>query len=206
MGRRRGIGFILGVALAAILGARAATAAPLTIGYSDWPGWVAWQVAIDKGWLKEAGLDVKFQWFDYSASMDAFAAGKIDANLMTNGDTLVTGSGGGKGVIIMATDYSNGNDMVIGKPGIKNIKALKGKKVGRRSRPRRSSAAAGRVQKERHEPERRHAGQFEDQRVAAGAGVRPGRCRRLLATDFRPGHEGGARLASGLDVRTSRRA
>ena len=73
-------------------------AAPLKIGYSDWPGWVAWQVAIDKGWFKEAGVDVKFEWFDYSASMDAFAAGKIDAVTMTNGDALVTGSGGGKSV------------------------------------------------------------------------------------------------------------
>ena len=113
-----------------LMGAQPASAAPLTIGYSDWPGWVAWQVAIDKGWLKEAGLDVTFQWFDYSASMDAFAAGKIDANLMTNGDTLVTGAGGGKGIMIMLTDYSNGNDIIVGKPGIKGLKDLKGKKVG----------------------------------------------------------------------------
>jgi NitT/TauT family transport system substrate-binding protein len=104
--------------------------AELTVGYSDWPGWVAWQVAIDKGWFKEAGLDVKFQWFDYSASMDAFAAGKLDANLQTNGDTLVTGAGGGKGIIVMATDYSNGNDTVIAKPGLKKLEDLKGKKVG----------------------------------------------------------------------------
>lgn len=130
MSRRKGIGYILGVAMVAMLGARAAAAAPLTIGYSDWPGWVAWQVAIDKGWLKDAGVDVKFQWFDYSASMDALAAGKIDANLMTNGDTLVTGAGGGKSVMIMITDYSNGNDMIVAKPGIKSIKDLKGKKVG----------------------------------------------------------------------------
>jgi NitT/TauT family transport system substrate-binding protein len=61
--------------------------------------------------------------------MDAFAAGKIDAVTMTNGDTLVTGAGGGKGVMIMLTDYSNGNDMIIGKPGIKSLKDLKGKKV-----------------------------------------------------------------------------
>lgn len=51
------------------LGTLSAQAAPpLKIGYSDWPGWVAWQVAIDKGWFKEAGVDVKFEWFDYSAS------------------------------------------------------------------------------------------------------------------------------------------
>jgi NitT/TauT family transport system substrate-binding protein len=116
--------------LFATLGLRPAAAAPLTVGYSDWPGWVAWQVAIDKGWLKEAGVDVTFQWFDYSASMDAFAAGKIDSVVMTNGDTLVTGAGGGKGVMVMLTDYSNGNDMIVGKPGIKSLKELKGKKIG----------------------------------------------------------------------------
>jgi NitT/TauT family transport system substrate-binding protein len=104
-------------------------AEPLKIGYSDWPGWVAWQVAIEKGWFKEAGVDVKFEWFDYSASMDAFTAGKIDAVLMTNGDTLVTGAGGGKGVMILITDYSNGNDMIVAKPGIKTLADLKGKKI-----------------------------------------------------------------------------
>jgi len=104
-------------------------AQPLKIGYSDWPGWVAWQVAIEKGWFKQAGVDVKFEWFDYSASMEAFAAGKIDGVTVTNGDALVTGSTGAKNVMILLTDYSNGNDMIIGKPGIKSIKDLKGKKV-----------------------------------------------------------------------------
>jgi len=114
-------------ALGAALVAHAAE--PLKIGYSDWPGWVAWQVAIDKGWFKEAGVDAKFEWFDYSASMDAFTAGKLDAVLMTNGDTLVTGSGGGKGVMVLITDYSNGNDIIVAKPGVKSITDLKGKKV-----------------------------------------------------------------------------
>ena len=114
-------------AVACSLGAQAAQ--PLKVGYSDWPGWVAWQVAIDKGWFKEAGVDVKFEWFDYSASMDAFAAGKIDAVTMTNGDALVTGAGGAKSVMIVLTDYSNGNDMIVAKPGIKTLADLKGKKV-----------------------------------------------------------------------------
>ncbi len=118
------------VPAALAFGAVSAQAAPpLKIGYSDWPGWVAWQVAIDKGWFKEAGVAVDFEWFDYSASMDAYTAGKIDADLMTNGDTLVTGSGGGKSVMIMLTDYSNGNDIIVAKPGIHSLKDLKGKKV-----------------------------------------------------------------------------
>jgi NitT/TauT family transport system substrate-binding protein len=113
----------------AVMTLSAQAAQPLKIGYSDWPGWVAWQVAIDKGWFKQAGVPVTFEWFDYSASMDAFAAGKIDAVTMTNGDALVTGSAGGKSVMVMLTDYSNGNDILIGRPGVRSIKALKGKKV-----------------------------------------------------------------------------
>jgi NitT/TauT family transport system substrate-binding protein len=107
-----------------------AQAAPLRLGYSDWPGWVAWQVAIDKGWLTQAGLDVKFEWFDYSASMEAFAAGKIDGDCVTNGDALVMGAGGARNVMIMITDYSNGNDMIVARPGINSLKDLKGKKIG----------------------------------------------------------------------------
>lgn len=115
------------IALGFSLSAHAAE--PLKIGYSDWPGFVAWQVAIDKNWFKEADVDVKFEWFDYSASMDAFSAGKLDAVLMTNGDALVTGAGGGRSSMILITDYSNGNDMIIAKPGIKSLTDLKGKKV-----------------------------------------------------------------------------
>ena len=123
---------VLGLAMPTLMLSAASSwaAAPLKVGYSDWPGWVAWQVAIDKGWFKEAGVDVQFEWFDYSASMDAFSAGKIDAVTVTNGDALVMASGGAKNVMIMLTDYSNGNDMIVGKPGIKSLKDLKGKKVG----------------------------------------------------------------------------
>ena len=103
---------------------------PLKVGYSDWPGWVAWEVAIQKDWFKEAGVDVEFIWFDYVASMDAFVAGKIDAVCVTNGDALVTGATGGANVMILVNDYSNGNDMVVAQPGYKNLKELKGKKIG----------------------------------------------------------------------------
>ena len=107
-----------------------ASSEPLVIGYSDWPGWVAWEVAIEKDWFSEAGVEVEFEWFDYVASMDAFAASQLDAVLMTNGDTLVTGSTGALGVMIIIGDYSNGNDMVVAAPGIDSVADLKGKKVG----------------------------------------------------------------------------
>lgn len=121
--------FFAGLALSAMTW-QANAAEPLKIGYSDWPGWVAWEVAIEKQWFKKEGVDVQFEWFDYVASMDAFAAGKLDAVGMTNGDALVTGSTGAPSVMILVNDFSNGNDMVIGQPGISSIKDLKGKKVG----------------------------------------------------------------------------
>ena len=117
------------VALILFVSARGAYAEPLKIAYSDWPGWVAWDVAAQKGFFKDAGVDVQLLWFDYGPSMDAFSAGKVDAVTMTNGDTLVTGAGGAKSVMILVTDYSNGNDMIVAKPGIKSVKELKGKKV-----------------------------------------------------------------------------
>lgn len=105
-------------------------AEPLKIGYSDWPGWVAWEIAIEKDMFAEEGVEVEFEWFDYVASMDAFAAGQLDAVTMTNGDALVTGSTGAQNVMILINDYSNGNDMIVAAPGIDSIKDLKGKKVG----------------------------------------------------------------------------
>lgn len=103
---------------------------PLKIGYSDWPGWVAWEVAIENEWFKEEGVDVQFEWFDYVASMDAFAAGQLDAVAMTNGDALVTGATGARNVMIIINDYSNGNDMIIARRGIDSVADLKGKTIG----------------------------------------------------------------------------
>ena len=106
------------------------SAAPLKVAYSDWPGWTAFEIAAQKGWFKEAGVEVELLWFEYGPSMEAFTAGKCDAVMVTNGDALVTGANGAKNVMILMTDFSNGNDMIVGKPGIDSLKDLKGKKIG----------------------------------------------------------------------------
>lgn len=121
---------LAGVMLSMLMVTKAFAAEPLKIGYSDWPGWVAWEIAIEKGMFEKAGVEVQFEWFDYVASMDAFAAQQLDAVTMTNGDALVTGATGAQSVMILINDYSNGNDMVVAKPGIESIADLKGKKVG----------------------------------------------------------------------------
>src|SRR3954465_7096505 len=105
-------------------------AEPLKVGYSDWLGYTLFEVAKQKEWFKEAGVDVEMVWFDYLPSLDAFSAGKIDAVCAVSTDALVNGSNGAKSKIIALLDFSEGADMIIGKPGVESIKDLKGKSVG----------------------------------------------------------------------------
>lgn len=44
----------------------------LRIGYSDWPGWTAWEIADKKGFFAKHGVNVKLEWFEYGPQMDAF--------------------------------------------------------------------------------------------------------------------------------------
>lgn len=118
------------IALGLLTMCGALRAEPLKIAYSDWPGWIAWEIGVQKGWFKEAGVEVDFQWFDYVPSMDAYVSGKVDGVCMTNGDALVTGATGKPSVGIIINDFSNGNDMIVAAPGIESMKGLKGKKVG----------------------------------------------------------------------------
>lgn len=121
------------VALAAVtfLGAGRAAAQPLKVSYSDWPGWVAWEVTKEKGFFEKHGVEVELVWMDYVPSMEAFVAGQVDAMSCTNGDSLVFGATASKpSVAVIINDYSNGNDMIVAAPGISSLEALKGKKVG----------------------------------------------------------------------------
>jgi NitT/TauT family transport system substrate-binding protein len=106
-------------------------AEPLKIGYSDYPSFVAWEVAVQKGWFKEAGVDVEFVWFEYAPSLDAFTTGKIDGlNIAASDQLVMAGASKKSSKAILITDYTDGNDQVIAKPGIATMKDLKGKKVG----------------------------------------------------------------------------
>lgn len=122
---------IRSLALLTIAAVGLTAAEPLKMGYSDYISFTAWEVAKAKGWFKEAGVDVDLVWFEYGPSIDAFQAGKIDAVNVASSDQLVMAGAGKKASkSIIITDYSNGNDKIIGKPGLKKTADLKGKKIG----------------------------------------------------------------------------
>jgi NitT/TauT family transport system substrate-binding protein len=100
------------------------------LGFSAWPGWFPWQVAVEKKLFEANGLTVEATYFDsYTDSLNALAAGKIDANSQTLNDTLSSVSGGAKETVVLVNDNSTGNDQIIAKPGINSVADLKGRTV-----------------------------------------------------------------------------
>ena len=114
---------------------RATTASPvrveaITLGYSAWPGWFPWAVAEEAGIFEEVGVDVELKWFDdYLGSLDAMAAGQVDANSQTLNDTLVGVSAGGDQVVVLVNDNSAGNDAIIVDESITSIEDLAGQDI-----------------------------------------------------------------------------
>lgn len=103
---------------------------PIVLGLSDWPGWLPWYIAQEKGFFKEEGVPVELRWFPvYTDSLQALAAGKVDANSQTLGDTLAPLSKGVDLRVVLVNDNSAGNDAVVARDGIGSIQDLRGKKV-----------------------------------------------------------------------------
>jgi len=105
-------------------------AAEVKVGVSDWPGWVAWYVAEQKGYFKKHGADVKLVWFaNYTDSISALSAGQLDANSQTWSDTLGPLAKGLPLKAVLVNDNSAGNDALMVTPKITSFAQLKGKSV-----------------------------------------------------------------------------
>jgi len=102
----------------------------LTIGYSAWPGWFPLAVADEQGIFEDNGLDVDLKYFtDYTASLDALAAEKLDVNAQTLNDTIFAVAAGSKQKVVVVGDNSNSKDAVICDKSVKDRKDLKGKSI-----------------------------------------------------------------------------
>ncbi|AOU99145.1 aliphatic sulfonate ABC transporter substrate-binding protein [Acidihalobacter yilgarnensis] len=105
--------------------------AEITLGISDWPGWVAWYIAQEKGYFKKYDAHVKLVWFpNYIDSVNALSAGQLDANSQALIDTLAPLEKGLPLKTILVTDNSAGNDALMVSNSIKTFADLKGKTIG----------------------------------------------------------------------------
>ncbi|MGB5972871.1 MAG: ABC transporter substrate-binding protein [Nodosilinea sp.] len=104
---------------------------PIKMGYSNWAGWWPWAVAEEQGLFEKNGANVELIWFDgYLESMQALAAGQLDANGQTLNDTISFAADAVNGMVaVLVNDNSAGNDKVVGAEGINTVADLAGKTV-----------------------------------------------------------------------------
>ncbi|MEM7770570.1 MAG: ABC transporter substrate-binding protein [Cyanobacteria bacterium P01_E01_bin.6] len=104
---------------------------PIVMGYSSWAGWWPWAIAEEEGLFEANGANVELKWFDgYLESMEAFAAGQLDANSQTLNDTISFADVAENGeVAVLVNDNSAGNDKIIVSDEINSIADLVGREI-----------------------------------------------------------------------------
>lgn len=90
------------------------------IAGSIYVGWMPWFLAAEDGTLKDNatknGINVEFIRGDYIETISQFAAGGVDAVLLTNVDAYsLLHDSGIKSDVILIGSYSNGNDALVSK-------------------------------------------------------------------------------------------
>jgi NitT/TauT family transport system substrate-binding protein len=104
---------------------------PLRVAYNQWIGHSGIFLAKEKGYFKDAGLNVDFKQFSGPADgVPPLLAGQLDVALTTV-DTPILLSRPGQAPLanVMLIDMSNGADGVVAGKGIKSMRDLKGKTV-----------------------------------------------------------------------------
>jgi NitT/TauT family transport system substrate-binding protein len=131
--------FVPGLALVAILAlagctqtpSPAVSKVPIRLGTYEWPGSYWIDVAWQKGWFAEAGLNVERVDTDrhYFESLDDVVAGRLDGMGFSQFDLVRHAATGHDLVGIAAIDYSEGAEALIARPGIRSIVELRGKRL-----------------------------------------------------------------------------
>jgi len=110
---------------------QAGTVVPLRLAASDRIVNLPWVIAEQKGWLETLPVPVALEWLDTVTALDAFAAGHVDACVMTHADALVIGATTGRpSTAVILSGQAPGADVVVGRPGFEGVADLQDATVG----------------------------------------------------------------------------
>ncbi len=123
---------LLIVVLALITG-NVLAAPKFKVAWSIYAGWQPWDYADQSGildkWAQKYGIEIELVRMDYIASVEAFAAKKIDACTMTNMEALdMPAASGVSTTAIIMGDFSNGNDAILTRDGL-DVSGLRGEEI-----------------------------------------------------------------------------
>jgi NitT/TauT family transport system substrate-binding protein len=105
----------------------------ITTAAQFWPGQFWIDIAMNKGWFTEAGLNVKYAMgadTEFVETEKALADGNLVVHQLVLYDLIKFYNDGKDLVAVAATDISFGGDGIMANPGIETVDDLKGKKVG----------------------------------------------------------------------------
>ena len=102
---------------------------PLRIVSSPWPGYEPLYLARDLGYLNKESFSLT-EMPSSNITWEAFSNGSADIATLTLDETLSLLAKGRKVKILMVMDISNGADVVVARPEIKNLRQLEGKRIG----------------------------------------------------------------------------
>lgn len=103
----------------------------VTIAHSSWIGFYPLDLAVEKGFFKKRGVNVKIVNMESkSDSRAALISNKIQGIATTIDTQVLTATTGAKITVPLALDTSYGGDGLVAKKGINSFQDLKGKTVG----------------------------------------------------------------------------
>ena len=102
--------------------------APLRVGIAPWIGYETLPLAERLGWLP-VGVELRAT-ESISASVAALAAGTLDAAGLTLEELLLARAAGSDLSAVLVFDVSAGGDMLLARPEVPSIFALRGRRVG----------------------------------------------------------------------------
>ena len=108
------------------------TGLPMKIAIHYWPGHFWVEIAHNKGWIKEAGLNVELVDVNdnFLPSVQDWVDGKMDVNHPVFFDLIKFNAQGADLVAVVVTDLSFDGDGIVARKEIENVKDLRGKSIG----------------------------------------------------------------------------
>ncbi len=106
--------------------------APLRIAISPWPGYELLYLAQEQGFFADAGVDVRIvEMGSLGDARRAFERRQVDGMAVTLLEVLESRAATSRAPqVVMVTDWSDGADVLVGRPPVTTLAALRGRRIG----------------------------------------------------------------------------
>lgn len=102
---------------------------PLRVGTNIWPGYEFLYLARDLGYYKNSPIKL-IEYTSASEVIRAYLNGVIDAAALTMDEVFLLAEQKENPKVVLIMDFSDGGDVVIAKPEIRQLSDLRGKRIG----------------------------------------------------------------------------